>query len=288
MRNTLICLLLGCVCVACGGRRIRLDDQPVVTHPGVLEVSAEWVKDKRVKFDILFTIRNLGEDALLIKRRDITCARGGTSGELDMRDDPVFDLGPNAAETFLGKCRTGNVPGPFVLQIAEVFVDGSDEARVVDFVWAVDRFGGLDDMASQGTAPGGVALKTEPRRAKRKRRRAQPPPPPPAPAPKPAAPASDHSLEAGASEMANKRYLIGRELYLQGNLEGAAAEFQSAFDIAPQSARLAFNLARCHERMGHTREAIQFYEQYLHLAPPGANDRVDIERLVAAMKKRAK
>ena len=88
--------------------------------------------------------------------------------------------------------------------------------------------------------------------------------------------------------MANKRYLIGRELYLQGNLEGAAAEFQSAFDIAPQSARLAFNLARCHERMGHTREAIQFYEQYLHLAPPGANDRVDIERLVAAMKKRAK
>ena len=51
-------------------------------------------------------------------------------------------------------------------------------------------------------------------------------------------------LEPGAPPLAEQRYLIGREQYREGNLENAASEFQSAFEIFPQSPKLAYNLAR--------------------------------------------
>ncbi len=63
-------------------------------------------------------------------------------------------------------------------------------------------------------------------------------------------------------------------------------EFQSAYDIFPESAKLAFNLARCHERLGQPKKAIGFYEDYLRLNP-AAPDAQDIKRLVSAMRKRA-
>ena len=86
--------------------------------------------------------------------------------------------------------------------------------------------------------------------------------------------------------MSQQRYGIGRELYMQGNVAGAAAEFESAFDIFPRSAKLAFNIARCHERLGNNRKAVRFYQKYLELAPADASDRGDIERLVKAMKRK--
>lgn len=292
MRNVLVAIVLGGLVSACGGRRVMLEDQVVVTHPDVFEVTAEWVKDKRTKFDLRFTIINLSDDAIVVRRRDLSCSRGDTRGELRMRNDSAFDIGAGNAQTFTGICETGDVGGPFILAIAKVYDADGRDPLVEGFVWAADEFGGLAEEANEGRREGLVQEKTKPMPVVARKSTPRPapkpavePPPPVKPMPLPA-PVDAHSLEAGASQMAVKRYLIGRELYLQGNLEGAAAEFQSAFDIFPQSAKLAFNLARCHERMGNNAKAIGFYEKYLELAPAGAPDRGDIEKLLAAMKKR--
>lgn len=95
------------------------------------------------------------------------------------------------------------------------------------------------------------------------------------------APASA-SLEAGAPGIAVKRYQIGRELYLAGKLEQAEAEFRSAFDLFPKSAKLAFNLGRVNERLGRLADAVHFYQKYLELKP-GADDRANVEKVVATL-----
>ncbi len=64
-------------------------------------------------------------------------------------------------------------------------------------------------------------------------------------------------LEAGAPAIAEQRYQLGREHYLLGDIERAAREFQGAYDVYPESAKLAFNLGRCYERLDRYEEALR-------------------------------
>ncbi|MCB9538567.1 MAG: PEGA domain-containing protein [Myxococcales bacterium] len=97
--------------------------------------------------------------------------------------------------------------------------------------------------------------------------------------------AQQPSLEAGAPPLAEQRYLTGRNLYRQGNLEGAAEEFRTAFDLFPESPKLAFNLGRVSERLGRLADAADYYRAYLRLAPEAA-DRAEIEALVVSLDRR--
>ncbi len=92
-------------------------------------------------------------------------------------------------------------------------------------------------------------------------------------------------LEAGAPDISEKRYLLGREHYLQGDLEAAAREFQGAYDVFPESAKLAFNLARCYERLAQDEQALRYYDRYLELAPE-AEDHGDVARLADGLRRR--
>jgi tetratricopeptide (TPR) repeat protein len=106
---------------------------------------------------------------------------------------------------------------------------------------------------------------------------------PPAPE---TAPSSTPPLEAGAPALANQRYLQGREAYRAGRLAEAAAEFRAAFDVFPQSPRLAFNLGRSLERLGRPGEAATAYRKYVELAP-GAEDAGTVEALARSLEEQA-
>lgn len=92
-------------------------------------------------------------------------------------------------------------------------------------------------------------------------------------------------LEPGAPTVAQQRYVMARELYRKGDLEGAAREFESALEVFPTSAKLAYNLARTLERLDRAERAIVFYERYLKNAPE-ADDRGDVEAVLAALRRR--
>lgn len=112
----------------------------------------------------------------------------------------------------------------------------------------------------------------------------------PAPAQTPAAPApasqAPRELEPGAPPLATQRYRTGIEMYLRGDFAGAAREFKVAQALAPDSAKLAYNLARSLERAGDVPGAVAAYHRYLQLAPQAA-DREDVQRVLAVLEREA-
>lgn len=93
------------------------------------------------------------------------------------------------------------------------------------------------------------------------------------------------SLGPGAPPAADQRYRIGRQLYRDGRFTDAAAEFRAALAMFPQSAKLAFNLARSLERAGDLAGAIEHYRLYTKLDPQ-AIDRAEVEALIPTLQSR--
>ena len=74
------------------------------------------------------------------------------------------------------------------------------------------------------------------------------------------------AIDQGASKRAFAR---ARHAYALGEFDDALSLFKEAYDAAPLPG-LLFNIAQCHRNLGHTPEAIFFYERYLeeHPDPP--------------------
>jgi tetratricopeptide (TPR) repeat protein len=73
-------------------------------------------------------------------------------------------------------------------------------------------------------------------------------------------------------------------MYLRGDYAGAAREFKVAQALAPDSAKLAYNLARSLERAGDVPGAIAAYRRYLEVSPQ-ATDREDVTRVLAVLER---
>jgi tetratricopeptide (TPR) repeat protein len=103
---------------------------------------------------------------------------------------------------------------------------------------------------------------------------AQEPPPSPTPSPSP--------VDITA---ARQYYDLGAEAYEKGDYPAALRAFDAAWAEAPHS-DLLFNIARCHERMGHFEEAAQAYERYLQ-SDPAARDKPEMRSHIADLHRRA-
>jgi len=88
---------------------------------------------------------------------------------------------------------------------------------------------------------------------------------------------------AQTSDRARELFNRGKEFYDQGQYEEAIGAFTAAGEIRP-SPILDYNIARCHEKLGNSGEAVAAYERYLK-ATPGAANREEVERRVAALKR---
>lgn len=93
------------------------------------------------------------------------------------------------------------------------------------------------------------------------------------------------SLEEGAPKLAVQRYLLARDHYANGRFKEALADFQVAFGVFPSSPKLAYNLARTHERLEMWADAQKLYRRYLELLP-GAADRAEVEAVIAVLDER--
>jgi tetratricopeptide (TPR) repeat protein len=100
----------------------------------------------------------------------------------------------------------------------------------------------------------------------------------------PASAQAPAGLEPGAPALAQQRYLVARDLYGKGRLQEAQAELEVAYELFPTSPKLAYNLARVHERLGHTPDALRFYRRYLELSP-GASDAAEVTALVRVLER---
>jgi tetratricopeptide (TPR) repeat protein len=86
---------------------------------------------------------------------------------------------------------------------------------------------------------------------------------------------------------ARVRFSRALELYDEGRLDQALAEFQRAYDLAP-AAPVLFNLAQVHAELGHSVEAVASYERYLREGGSAiaAERRALVEREIAQQRAR--
>lgn len=96
--------------------------------------------------------------------------------------------------------------------------------------------------------------------------------------------ANPRALGAGAPEAAEQRYQIGLQMYRAGRFAEAAREFRVALTMVPDSARLAYNLARSLERSDQLEAAIEHYQLYLRLSPR-ADDKASVDATIAALQR---
>jgi hypothetical protein len=94
-----------------------------------------------------------------------------------------------------------------------------------------------------------------------------PPAPPPETGPGP-------DVVAAAKQHAKQ----GTTFYNLDRHAEALAEYEAAYLAVPDAA-LLFNIAQCHRKLGHDKEALAFYKTYLRNAPRAPN-RADVEKRI--------
>lgn len=71
----------------------------------------------------------------------------------------------------------------------------------------------------------------------------------------------------------------GVQLFATGDYRNALESFELALTLNPQDAGLLYNVAECHDRLGHFPRADQYYSYCLQLAPGNADARLGLVAL---------
>lgn len=87
----------------------------------------------------------------------------------------------------------------------------------------------------------------------------------------------------GETDPYEARMVSGRRAYQRGNFEAAIEDFQAAFDVRAEPGAL-YNIAKAYEKMARYEDALEFYGQYLELAP-NAPDKADVEAIMTRLRR---
>ena len=89
-----------------------------------------------------------------------------------------------------------------------------------------------------------------------------------------------------ADTAARAAFLTGQELFRAAKYSEAVTQFERAYEFKPHAA-IHFNIARCHEELGHVPQALRSYRIYLHERPDAA-DREEVLASVGALERKLK
>lgn len=80
------------------------------------------------------------------------------------------------------------------------------------------------------------------------------------------------------AQAAKAKFAAGARHFDLSEFDEALADFKDAYRNKPDPV-LLYNIAQCHRKLGHTDEAISFYQSYLRRAPEAKN-RDEVERRI--------
>ncbi len=92
--------------------------------------------------------------------------------------------------------------------------------------------------------------------------------------------AATHDIERAKAELVR-----GQRLFDEAKHAEALVAFEAAYAAYP-AAEFQYDIGLCHERLGHTDEAIAAFEAYL-AASPDAHDRADVEHRIGVLRARS-
>lgn len=85
-------------------------------------------------------------------------------------------------------------------------------------------------------------------------------------------------------DQARQHFRLAERHYAEGRYAEAIVEFEAAYRVRPHGA-LHFNIAKCHERLGNTDQAVAGYRAYLREVPD-ASDRELVARTLTELEAR--
>jgi hypothetical protein len=140
MKTALIGVVISLLFVGCASKKVFSGDNASVTENSLLDIQADWLKDKGSKFDIELTIHNKSENDVIFLLKEMSCSRGPLVGQLKHTffntGERTIDLRKGQLKRFRMVCDLGSKSkGDYVIQIGQVFDnpegDGSTKGKVL-------------------------------------------------------------------------------------------------------------------------------------------------------------
>lgn len=135
--------------MGCASRR-QLSQDNADSKNNTIKVWANWVKNKGKKFDIQFAMENLTDKHIIVKLREVQCARGKTTGRIKHTffntGERTMDFMPNEMKQFNLVCHIGSkASGPFNMRIVNVYDNPSGDGSTVgkpivkNVIWSIEE-----------------------------------------------------------------------------------------------------------------------------------------------------
>lgn len=105
-----------------------------------------------------------------------------------------------------------------------------------------------------------------------------PPPPPPTTPPPPVERTREQATDEAKTHAKNATAQYSAQQYA-----AALVEYEAAYADFPDPA-LLFNIAQCHRKLGHNKEAVDYYRRYLH-EEPSSPKKAEIEKHIAELER---
>jgi tetratricopeptide (TPR) repeat protein len=103
--------------------------------------------------------------------------------------------------------------------------------------------------------------------------------------PRVAAEAAPARATRNVAAEAKARSSRGTNFYNVGRFKEALADYEAAY-LAVQDPPFLFNIAQCHRKLGHNKEALDAYRSYLRVAPAAPN-RAEVQKHISELERHA-
>lgn len=127
-------VVIGLLSASCSHRQELSADQNKITRPGVISVSADWVKMKGKKFDIGLNLTNEHSKSIIVLLKEIKCFKGKNEGMLKHTffntGERTIDLRPGQMKAFRFVCDGGDKEdSEMKIVIGKVYENPNDDMK---------------------------------------------------------------------------------------------------------------------------------------------------------------
>ncbi len=151
--SSVISIIAVCLFVsACGHKKINTTGAETGGKKGLLTMSADWVKDKRIRYEANFLMRNESTQDISITLDDLECSKGEQQGTISGKgfvndSEKMIRINQGQIKRFLLICDHGvKAEGPFVIRLNRVYNNSNNEnkgtkaAKVIakDLIWTTE------------------------------------------------------------------------------------------------------------------------------------------------------
>lgn len=130
MKKIITIAIMGIILTSCASKTVFKDPEP---KSGEFYFWPVWIKDKKARFDSLYTIKNLTDKHIIIFTEDINCKRSEAKGSIIHKTKKTqLALRPQEFINLISICKLGKrVQGEMKISITKIYDNPSKDGRTI-------------------------------------------------------------------------------------------------------------------------------------------------------------